>query len=280
MGGRVAGVPGGALRGVARRAGELHRSRRALGAAATRETAKHSLQGSARALAEQRYSAAAQTVRDFEGAGAAATSAAAAKLSKGGRGTGKGDAERPLERAAGSGAVAEGGRGQRPADSIRSAGKSRGGASPTPERYRRAKELLSQVERNQARLGERWSGRDLRRFEAEDQELLENSRDPADHAHRAGYERTRFEALSGPERQRAEEEIERARKRDSKRQAVASMLPGRIRGRRRQGAERMRQATEEAGDFGSSGRYEQLRRLRRERRADPLTSRRNMSRGA
>ena len=120
-------------------------------------------------------------------------------------------------------------------------------APPIAERYQQAKELLARVDRNQSRLGERFSERDLRRYEDEDAELLRSSRDPADHAHRAGYERDRFEALKGPERERAEAEIEKARKRDSKRLALVSEVPGRIVGRGRAAAERVRQGAEELG---------------------------------
>ncbi|HWW67494.1 MAG TPA: hypothetical protein VNY83_05875 [Solirubrobacterales bacterium] len=258
IGGRVAGVPGGAVRGVARRANHLRRSRAALGAAATRETARGSLQGSARALAEQRYREARETV------GAAEDEPASVKReAKGAAGAKR---TSPAAAAAGARQAAKAGV-EDPAT-----------PTPSPERYRRAKELLAQVERNQSRLGERWSERDLRRFEAEDRKLLQNSADPADHAHRAGYERTQFEALKGPERERAEQEIERARKHDSQRLALASEVPGRIAGRGRAAAERVRQGAEGLG--GATARREQLQRLRRERRSrDHLAPRRNLSRG-
>ena len=268
IGGRVAAVPTGAVRGVARRAAHLGRSRAALGGEVTRETAKSSLQGSARALADQRYGEARETVSAAEAEPASASSKSAAKA----KGT--------------AGAKGKGASQSVPADAKApkaQQGKEKAGAEatapPSAERYRRAKELLAQVDGNKDRLGERWSDRDLKRFEAEDRKLLQSSEDPADHAHRAGYERTQFEALKGPQRERAEQEIEKARKRDVKRLAVASEVPGRIVGRRRQGAERMRQGFEDFGDLGSSTRPEQLRRLRRERRAATLPSRRNMSRG-
>jgi hypothetical protein len=295
MGGRVAGVPGGAVRGVARRAGDLRRSRSALAGEATRETAKSSLQGSARALADQRYLDARQTLDAAERADSASSaegqrrdSAAAPgkekDKSKGkGKGKGKGIA-RPATADARPATAESGSAGAGKADGEGVAGSAQAGSragqdfeSPSPERYRTAKELIARVDRNESDTGERWSDRDLRRFEAEDRELLESSQDPADHAHRAGYGRTQFEALRGPERQRAEREIEKARKRDVKRVAVSSEVPGRIAGRRRQGAERMRQGVE--GLEGSSGRPEQLLRLRRERRAAKLPSRRNLSRG-
>ena len=115
---------------------------------------------------------------------------------------------------------------------------------PSQESYRRAKALVARADSNEGRSGGRWSERDLQRFETEDRELLKSSTDPADHAHRAGYERAQFEALKGPERERAEQEIEKARQRDVKRVEVTSEPPGRIVGRGRQGAERMRQGVE------------------------------------
>ncbi len=260
--GRVARVPTGALGGVARRAGRLGRARVALGAEATRETARVSLQDSARALADQRYNEARATVS------AAEAKPAAAKRAE----LGAGGAKRTPKDAA----VAK-------SSGARQAAAQEGAEAPAPpsaERYRRAKELLARVDRNRSETGQRWSDLDLQRFEAEDHELLRSSRDPADHAHRAGYERIQFEALRGPERERAEQDIEKARKRDSQRLAVVSEVPGRIVGRRRQGAERMRQGLEELGDLGSSTRPEHLSRLRRERRAAPMPSRRNLSRGA
>ena len=119
-------------------------------------------------------------------------------------------------------------------------------AAPGEERYRAAKQLLAGAERNQRRLGLRWSDQDLERFAAEDRELLKRSRDPADHAHRAGYERAQFESLRGPEREHAEAAIEKARRRDLKRVEVASEPPGRIIGRGRLAAERVRQGVEGA----------------------------------
>jgi hypothetical protein len=268
MGGRAATAPGSALRGVARRAGGLRRSRSALAGEATRETAKSSLQGSARALADQRYLDARQTLA---AGGESRGSAAAPDKGKGVAGSAAAEPG-----SAGAGKVGDvGAAGSAQAES----GAGQDFEPPSPERLRAAKELIARVDRNESDTGERWSDRDLKRFEAEDRELLQSSHDPADHAHRAGYERTQFEALKGPERERAEQQIEKARKRDVKRAAVASEVPGRIVGRRRQGAERMRQGLEDLGDFGSSTRSEHLQRLRRQRRAAALSSRRNLSRG-
>ncbi|MGA8746176.1 MAG: hypothetical protein WB507_09960, partial [Solirubrobacterales bacterium] len=215
---------------------------------------KSSLQDSARALAEQRYREARATVDSAEAAPAPEKHRAKQSTR---------EKHAPQRNDPAPGMV----EGEGPADEASS-----------PERYRRAKELLAHVDHNQSRFGERWSDRDLKRFEAEDHELLRSSRDPADHAHRAGYERTKFEAMQGPDRERAEQQIEKARKRDSRRMAVASEVPGRIVGRPRQMAERVRQGVEELG--GATERPQQLRRLRRERRRhDHLAPRRNLSRG-
>jgi hypothetical protein len=149
-------------------------------------------------------------------------------------------------------------------------------ATTREERYRAAKRLLAGAERNQQRFGVRWSDRDLERFAAEDRELLQRSRDPADHSHRAGYERAQFEALRGDERERAEAEIEKARRRDLKRVTLTSEPPGRVVGRGRVAAERVRQGLEGAG----GERRRRLRALRRERRLDQTPERRYLSRGA
>jgi hypothetical protein len=265
IGGRVAAVPTGAVRGVARRAAHLGRSRAALGGEVTRETAQSSLQGSARALADQRYDEARETVGAAE---AKPATEGGRRGTAGAKGKGTSQSARAAAKASGARRAAAGDEAEAPAS-----------APPSAERHRRAKELLARVDRNQSRLGGRWSDRDLQRFEEEDRELLQGSRDPADHAHRAGYQRTQFEALKGPERERAEQEIEKARKRDSQRLALASEVPGRIVGRGRQAAERVRQGAEELG--GATARREQLRRLRRDRRnpGDRPAPRRNLSRG-
>jgi hypothetical protein len=274
LGGRVARAPFGALRGVARRGAHLRRTNAALGAEATRETAKGSLKGSARALAEERYREAVQTVGAFEGEGEAGTSAKGTKAK--GTKANKGQPELSPKEVArkARGLAGKGKEGERSARSDEAATTS----VPSRESYRRAKALVARADSSEGRSGERWSERDLQRFEAEDRELLEKSHDPADHAHRAGYERVQFEALKGPERERAEQEIEQARKRDAKRAAVTSEAPSRIFGRPRQGAERVRQGVE--GLKGTNERHEQLLRLRRERRAEAVASRRrNLIRG-
>ncbi len=241
------------VRGFARRGVDWRRERSELGAQATRRTAQGSLRDGARALAEQRYRDARESLAaDRRGAGA------------GGR------------RATGGADPALGETAPRRSPLA----KQRGDSSPPPtaaeaQRQRAAERLVAGAERNQERHGTRWSERDLKRFAAEDRELLKRSRDPADHAHRAGFERSQFEHLRGPQRERAEAEIEKARRRDLKRLELASQPPGRVAGRGRLAAERLRQGIEGSG----SERRRQLRALRRERRLDQLPSRRNLSRG-
>jgi len=251
---RISQSSSGALTGVARRGGEWNRARRAERGAATRETAAGSLQSSARALADQRYREAKRTLGEADGK---ATEPDGARLSVD-------RAVRPKRAAAvGKGSANE------HAGGLQSSGPSR-------ERYEQAKALVARADRNQRQTGQRWSERDLRRFEAEDRELLRGSRDPADHAHRAGYDRAQFEALRGPEREVAETAIEKATKRDRQRLDVAARVPGRVIGRPRQAAEGLRQRREGAGPR----RREELQRLRRDRRAaSHLALRRNLSRG-
>ena len=149
--------------------------------------------------------------------------------------------------------------------------------APSRARYEAARQLVDRVEQNQARGGSRWSKEDLDRYAAEDRRLLEHSTEPADHAHRAGYERARVEQLRGPDRERAEAQIERARKRDLKRLSVAADPPGPIAGRPRLAAERIRQLK----DGEAPSRREHLRGLRRQlRAAEHLHPRRNLSRGS
>lgn len=244
----------GALSGVGRRGGHWTRARAAERGEATRETAKGSLQKSARALAEQRYRQAKHTVKKFEGSSARSS----------GRRQGPARAAR---REQASSARKEG------TDASSGADRRQG---VDRERYEQARDLLSGVDRNQRLHGQRWSERDLERFEAEDRELLKRSRDPADHAHRAGYDRAEFEALRGPDREGAEAAIEKATKRDRQRLDVAGNVPGRVVGRPRQAIEGLRQQREGDGP----DRRERLQRLRRDRRAAPhLAARRNLSRG-
>jgi hypothetical protein len=242
------------LRGVARRGVEWRRQRRSLGAEATRETARGSLRDSARALADQRYAEARRTVQRFEtGEGAPRPDAGEKSRSVGAK----------SEPAVGSARVRAGSR-----DSSQ--------AQPSNEEYEDARGLIARVKRNQDRHGERWSDKELEQFADRDRKMLKQSRDPADHAHRAGIDRSRFEGLKGPERERAEVEIEKARKRDLARLSVSE--PGqKYADRPRLAVERIRQGI----DGSAAERRTQLQRLRRDRRSrDHLSSRRNLSRGA
>ncbi len=238
---------------LARQTHERSRERLALGATATRRTATGALRESARALADQRYSEAQRTMRAYE-----ATNPVTDRT---GQATGQASSasERP-----------------RPS-SRRDPGAAPRGRAPSPAQYKEARQLLDRAEHNQGRNGKRWRREDLEGFAAEDRRLLQRSTDPADHAHRAGIERHRFEQLQGPERERASAEIERARRRDLERLSVATDSPGRITDRPRLAAERLRQV--KGGEAPS--RREHLRKLRRDRRShDHLTSRKNLSRGA
>jgi len=254
------GTSGGALKAGARRNAEWRRARRAERGEATRASARDSLHGRARALADSRHADARRTVEDFE-----------SRYDRPRR-----SQPRPVgDRRGGSG----GAPGEPPRVGSGDRERPAGATQPQPSepertRYQQARELLGRAERGERRGGERWSERDLRGFGAEDAELLRTSRDPADHAHRIGMSRGEFEALPEPERERAAERIEAERKRDLRRLEVSSEPPGRIAGRPRLAAEGARQRIE-----GDTERREHLRRLRRERRARaPL--RRNLSRGA
>lgn len=252
---RLGRSPARTIRATSTRATDQLRHRASLGAEATRHTARDRVAESARALADQRYREARQTVAAFE---AQRTPSRARLVSSG-----------PPTRAK----APTGTPNSQPAPTHSDTAP----APPSPERYRAAKELLTRADRNQERGGERWSKRDLSRFAAEDRELLQRSKDPADHAHRAGYERSRFEQLKGPERERAEKQIEKARRRDVQRLALATEQPDRATGRPLRVAERVRQSAEGEG----STRRAHLHSLRRERRSrDHLSPRRNLSRGA
>ena len=232
--------------GAARQSAVHGRERLALGSRATRETARHSLRESARSLGDQRLAAARQTVARFE-------------------------ARHPPDPARSRQPDATpSGAATAPPDPTRS-------SPQATRRYEDARELVDRAERNRRNTGSTWTREDLDRFAAEDRRLLEQSGDPADHAHRAGLDRRSFEELRGPERERIETQIEAARKRDLQRAALAANPPGRIAGRGRLATERIRQGVEGSG----VERREQLRRLRRDRRArEHLAPRRNLSRGA
>ncbi len=261
---RVGRAPTRTIRTVSSHAAERIRERTALGAEATRRTAGDATDRSARALANQRYHEAERTVAAYEAKPSKAGGAPTAAKRSGGR--------EALARAGSSGRAAALKASRRdpqapPPDIDR----------PTPERYRAAKQLVVTARRNEEGGGERWRKRDLARFVAEDRELLRHSEDPADHAHRAGYGRSRFEALKGPERERAEQRIEKARKRDVQRLEVATEPPARFVGQGREALERVRQSV----DGEATARRAHLRGLRRERRSrDHLAPRRNLSRGA
>jgi hypothetical protein len=262
---RVGRAPTRTARTATGNARERIRERTALGAEATRRTAGDAVGRSARALANQRYQEAERTVAayEFESAQGAARPAAAERFAHTKAPTPAGASEpAPVLKASCRDPQAP-----PPPDLDR----------PTPERYRAAKDLVATARRNEERGGERWSKRDLARFVAEDRELLRHSEDPADHAHRAGYERSRFEELKGPERERAEQQIEKARKRDVQRLEVATEKPAPPVGEGRQALERVRQSADGEG----TARRAHLRGLRRERRSrDRLAPRRNLSRGA
>jgi hypothetical protein len=267
---RAGATPVRAARTASQRAVRRTRERGSLGGEATRRTARAKVIESARGLAEERHREARETVAAFE--------------------------QRKDEPPAGSGSTGSANRSKRSGAARKqaSAGPSTtdaaseiqavrqsemgdaGSPPPTPENYQAAKQLLARTRRNEERGGDRWGERDLTRFAAEDRELLRNSTDPRDHAHRAGYERARFDELKGPERDRAEERIEKARKRDLQRlEVVEDPVP--VVGKAREVAERVRQSSEGDG----TARRVHLRSLRRERRAkDHLGSRRNLSRGS
>jgi hypothetical protein len=155
-------------------------------------------------------------------------------------------------------------------------GGSGGSEKPDKAGYQQAQSLIARADENQRTTGRRWRSEDLERFGEEDRHLLATSKNPADHAHRAGYSRAQFDQLKGDERERAEQAIERAIKRDKRRVGVISERPGRIAGKARSLAERARQS----GDFHQTiDRRRHLRRLRRQRRALSHSHRRNLSRG-
>jgi hypothetical protein len=244
---------GQAVRGVGRGGAGWARARGAERAQLTTETARGSLGGSTRALAEQRHRDATRTVQAFEAR----------------RGQAWPRAQVSPEPARGDLTAAP-----------RSPGRAKPSTRPPTEtewgRYERAKGVLERTASNERHQGEKWSPAHLSQVAEEDHELLRRSTDPADHAHRGGFDRRQFEELRGPERERAIEAIEKARQRDQQRLEVISGEPGRVRGRSRRAAEGLRQRQEES----PAARRERLARLRRERRATPDPGpRRNLSRG-
>lgn len=268
---RAGQTPVRAVRSASQTAVRRTRERGSLGAEATRRTARAKVTESARALAEERHREASEIVAAFEErkGGGPVRSRSTSSSNRAGRSV------PPLEKKIVGPAVVRGGASEagKPRDPELGDGDR---AAATPQRYQAAKQLLARTRRNEERGGDRWSERELERFGAEDRELLRGSSDPREHAHRAGYERSRFDELTGPERHRAEERIEKARKRDLQRLDLveaSSPLVGNARGV----VERVRQENEGDG----TARRVHLRSLRRERREnDHLSSRRNLSRGA
>jgi hypothetical protein len=268
IGRRAARSPTRAVTKGAAVASRRSRERSRLVAETTRRTARDSLAESARALGDAHLSEARETVAAHERSRA-------------------GDGEDRKTRSGAQATTVSTRQGERtrggstrPEEGDKRAGPHDRASAPPIERYRAAKELIARAERGEQRGGERWTRRDLAGFAREDRALLRDSTDPADHSHRIGMERSRFEQFQGPDRERAAEQIEKARRRDARRLEVTAdgepdvRPPGR---RPKLALERVRQvATGEA-----PRRREHLRELRRERRSrDQLAPRRNLSRGA
>lgn len=272
LGRRAARVPAKVATSGAALASRRTLERSRLLGEATRRTARGSLDDSARALAETRLQDARETLdaheRSRAGGGEerktrSATRATTHSAKEGERARGGSKATTPV-------------RGSGTAD--RASGPGTEGSAPSPERYRAAKGLLARATRNEQRGGEPWTRRDLAAFAREDRELLRTSTDPADHAHRIGLDRRRFEELGGPAREQAEQRIEKARRRDAQRLDIGADQGGHpARERPRLALERIRQL----GEGAAPDRREHLRALRRERRSrEHLAPRRNLSRGA
>jgi hypothetical protein len=270
LGRRAARSPARAVTKGAAVASNRTRERSRLATEATRRTAKDSLGESAGALADVRLREAGETL------------AAAGRPGRDG-GSGRPPEQSPPDQPKPRRADAPKGPVRRDAEappakplSVRSANPAPPG--PPPERVRAARELVARARRNEAGGGARWRQEDIRRFAREDRDLLRSSTDPADHAHRIGLDRSRFEELRGPDRERAEAQIEKARRRDAQRLEVSTGADGpAITERPRLALERVRQL----GEGEAPRRREHLRGLRRERRSqDHLAARRNLSRGA
>lgn len=235
----------GAILAAGRFGGRRLRARNARRAKVVAGTARESLRDSTRGLAEQRHRDATSTVEAFEARRAAGWSRDQVSPA-----SARGDLTAPPRRPGEA----------KPA--------SRAPTEQEWRRYERAKALLQRTTTAERRGGERWTTGHLTQIAREDEELLRTSTDPADHAHRAGLDRRKFEELRGPERERAVEEIEKARVRDKRRLEVSTEEPGRVRGRGRRVAESIEQ------------RHERFARLRQERGRSPDHSqRRNLSRG-
>jgi hypothetical protein len=265
LGRRGARSPARAVTKGAAVASRRSREHSRLVAETTRRTARESLAGSARALADVRLREARQTLAAHERS--RATDGEDRKTRSGPRA--RTPSAKQGERDIG-GSTGPGRAGDR--DGRRSQ------QAPPSDRLRAAKELVDRAARNEQRGGERWTRRDLAGFAREDRALLRGSKDPADHAHRIDMERSRFEQLEGPDRERAARQIEKARRRDARRLEVSADGDDRRAGDRpRIALERVRQLS--GGD--APRRREHLQTLRRERRARDLRfPRRNLSRGA
>jgi hypothetical protein len=265
LGKRAARTPARAARSATVAGSRQVRERSRIGTEATRRTARGSLDDSARSLAEVRLLEARETVAAHERSRAA--DGEDRKTRSGPRATTP-SAKRGEPTRGGSARARGGG----------DPGSHSRAAPPQPERYRAAKELVARADRNEKSGGERWTRKDLAGFAREDRALLRESRDPADHAHRIGMERSRFERLQGPDRERAARQIEKARQRDAQRLEVSADSDARPAiDRPRLALERLRQVA----DGDASPRREHLRALRRERRThDHQFPRRNLSRGA
>jgi hypothetical protein len=264
----------GALRGSARAARSAtvatargSRERKEMRAEATRRVAGDSLDETARALAEARLREARATVAAEEPARGPERPHQARRREA--SAPSAGEAPRPTR-------APKPGRPPSRSEALRPDRKEGDGPAPAPSpERRRAEELIARARRNEARGGERWARGDLDRFAREDRRLLRTSTDPADHAHRIGLDRHRLEALGGPERERAVERIEKARRRDLRRLEAGPEDRGPAGRPARLALERLRQL----GEGALPERREQLRALRRERRRRP-SPRRNLSRGA
>jgi hypothetical protein len=267
LGRRAARSPARAVTKGAAVASRRTKERSRLLTETTRRTARDSLDESARALGEVRLREARETV-------------AAHERSRAGGGEDRKARADPATRTGSSRqAPATDGGASKARARRRSAERRTGASAPETPPVGEARDLIARTERKRQRDGKAFEKADLQRFAREDRALLRTSTDPADHAHRIGLERSRFEELRGPDRERAAEQIEKARRRDANRLEVSagegSEHP--VRERPRLALERIRQL----GEGASPDRRDHLRTLRRERRRRDLPeSRRNLSRGA
>jgi hypothetical protein len=267
LGRRAARSPARAVTKGAAAAGRRTHERSRLLTETTRRTARDSLEESAAALGEVRLREARQTV-------------AAHERSRAGDGEDRkpGEGPRPAVGSVRKAGRADGRSAKAPTGGRLEERRSKASASE-PARVREARALIGRTERNPRSDGKPFEKADLRAFGREDRALLRSSTDPADHTHRIGLERSRFEELRGPERERAAEQIEKARRRDARRLEINSDEGPEhpLRERPRLALERIRQL----GEGASPERREHLRALRRERRdRGDLERRRNLSRGA